>query len=111
MRPISVLNVEGRIYWSVYQKKMSDYFIDNVYIDTRVQKSFLEKMAGCVEHASMNWEMLNDAKKRRKQICGIFLDLANAYGSVSHNMIQFALAWYHVPKEMAEMLYNYYEGV
>jgi hypothetical protein len=111
MRPISMVNVEGRIFWSLYQKQMAEYFIGNGYIDLRVQKGFLEKMAGCIEHATINWEVLKDAKDKRRQIVGIFLDLANAYGSVSHNMIQFALAWYHVPKEMAELLFNYYEGV
>ena len=35
--------------------------------------------------------------------------LANAYGSVAHNLIQFALEWYHVPPDIRELIYNYYD--
>jgi hypothetical protein len=38
------------------------------------------------------------------------MDLANAYGSVRHNLIQFALNWYHVPACIQkELIFNYYE--
>jgi hypothetical protein len=111
VRPISVSNSEGRLFWTMYQERMSDFFLENKYIDIRIQKGFLKGVAGCVEHATLLWEALRKARKSKHQICGIFLDLANAYGSVMHNMIQFALWWYHVPKEIAELLYNYYEGV
>ena len=55
--------------------------------------------------------VLDDAKDRLKSICISWLDLANAYGSVRHNMIQFALKWYHVPKSMCELIYNYYDKI
>ena len=111
VRPISVINVEGRMFWTMYQYRMSEYFLQNEYIDLRIQKGFLKKVAGCVEHSMILWEALKEFQKKKRAICGVFLDLANAYGSVSHNMIQFALKWYHVPKHIAELLFNYYEGV
>ena len=38
-----------------------------------------------------------------------WIDLANAYGSVRHNLIQFALEWYHVPKLVRDLILHYYE--
>ena len=38
-----------------------------------------------------------------------WIDLANAYGSVPHNLIQFALSWYHIPLFLQELIFNYYE--
>ena len=35
--------------------------------------------------------------------------MANAYGSVRHNLIQFALNWYSVPKLIQESIFDYYE--
>ena len=57
------------------------------YIKRPVQKAFLPGMAGCIEHATMVAEMLKDAKERQRQLCTIWLDLANAYGSVRHSMV------------------------
>ncbi|KAK3790215.1 hypothetical protein RRG08_057862 [Elysia crispata] len=38
------------------------------------------------------------------------LDLANAYGSVPHQMIQLALRMYHVPEDIQVMLVDYFSG-
>ena len=40
-----------------------------------------------------------------------WLDLANAYGSVSHNLIQFALNWLHIPKLIQNIIFDYYEKI
>ena len=38
-----------------------------------------------------------------------WIDLANAYGSVMHNLIQFALSWYHVPLSVRRIIHCYYD--
>ena len=38
-----------------------------------------------------------------------WLDLQNAYGTVPHNLIQFALEWYHVPDNIRRMIFKYYD--
>ena len=69
MRPITVLNVEGRIFWSIYQRRMASYMLINGYIDHRVQKAFLEGVAGCIEHGTFHAEMLEDAKQAQRALC------------------------------------------
>jgi len=54
-------------------------------------------------------EAIKDAKDSYRQIIIAWLDLANAYGSVRHNLIQFALNWYHIPKPIQAIIFDYYE--
>ena len=109
MRPITVLNVEGRLFWSIFQTRLADFVIGNNYISNTIQKAFMEGVAGCIEHATIIAEMIKDAKQHQNALCLVWLDLANAYGSVNHMMIQFALKWYHIPREMIELIFNYYD--
>ena len=110
-RPIALLNSEGRLFFTLMNWRLSDYMLKNKYIDTKVQKGFIEKLAGCVEHSETLHHALLDARKSKRNICVSWLDLANAYGSVRHSMVLFTLEWYWVPAEFAEIVYQYYEGL
>ena len=81
----------------------------NNYISRTVQKGFLTGVAGCIEHTFTLMEALKEANAHTRQIVITWIDLANAYGSVRHNLIQFALNWFHVPQLIQELIFNYYE--
>ena len=81
-RPISLLNVEGKIFFSIIASRITSYMIENGYIDTTVQKGVIPGVPGCLEHASMIWEAIQKAKSNKRNLDVIWLDLANAYGSV-----------------------------
>ena len=94
-RQISLTNVEGKLFWSLVSEKLYKYLVfDNKIIDTSCQKGSIQKMAGCWEHMSMSWSALQDARRRGKTLAALWLDLANAYGSVPHQLIKFALRRY-----------------
>ena len=57
------------------------------------------------------FEALLDAKHEQRQILVTWLDLCNAYGSVKHNLVQFALHWYHVPESLCTLVLNYYDKI
>ena len=57
------------------------------------------------------FEALLDAKFNQRQIVVSWLDLKNAYGSVRHNLIQFALAWFHVPVLIRQLIFDYYDKI
>ena len=59
----------------------------------------------------MQLEMLQHAKRNQRSIAMVWLDLENAYGSVRHMLIQFALKWYHVPQKIAELVFRYYDAI
>jgi hypothetical protein len=111
MRPITILNAEGRIFFTVCQERMADFMVKNKYIDHSVQKAFLPEMAGCIEHGTLWAEMMKDAKRKQRSLCMIWLDLANAYGSVRHSLALFAMRWYHIPEAFIQFILDYYGDI
>ena len=85
--------------------------LENGYIDSKLQKGFIERLSGCVNHAESVHAALLDARSKKKNLCVSWIDLANAYGSVRHSMILFTLEWYHIPVGFSEIIFAYYEGL
>ena len=108
-RPIAITPTAGKIFFSVISDRLQKFMVRNTYIPREVQKGFLTGMAGCLEHSFTLFEALRDAKLNKRQIVVCWIDLANAYGSVRHNLIQFALNWFHVPPLIQQLVFNYYE--
>ena len=52
-----------------------------------------------------------DAKRKNRTIIVIWLDLANAYGSVKHNLIHLGLSWFHVPEWVCVLIKSYYSSL
>ena len=111
-RQIALGNVEGKLFWSMVSDRFYKYLVvDNPIIDTSCQKGSIQKMSGVWEHTSMVWSALQDCKSTRKSIAVLWLDLANAYGSVPHQLIAFALRRYGVPEKWIRLVLNYYDGL
>ena len=108
-RPITMTATIAKIVLSVLSDRLQRFLVNNAYIPRKIQKGFLSGIAGCVEHSFMLFEALKEAKEETRQIVVTWIDLANAYGSVRHNLIRFALDWYHVPKRVQALIFNYYE--
>ena len=54
-------------------------------------------------------EMLYKVPKNGKPIVTTRQDLQNAYGTVPHNLFQFALEWFHVLEHIRKIIFNYYD--
>ena len=107
-RPISLLNVEGKVFFAVVASRLTKYLMNNGYVDTSVQKGGVPGIPGCLEHASMIWEAIQRAKTNRLDLHVIWLDLANAYGSVPHSLLWKALEMHHVPDTVIDILKEYF---
>ena len=90
-RPIAITSVIGKIIFSVLSDNLQKYMFQNDYIDREIQKGFLTGITGCLEHSFAIHEALKEAKIWKTSIVVTWIDLANAYGSVRHKLIQFAL--------------------
>ncbi|GFO37459.1 reverse transcriptase [Plakobranchus ocellatus] len=90
--------------------RLTKYLTENGYINTSVQNGDIPGVSGCLEHATMIWEAIHRAKSEKLNVDVIWLDLANAYGSVPYEMIQLTLRMYHVPEDIQVMLYDYFNG-
>lgn len=108
-RPIAITCTVGKIFFSVLSDRLQSFMVKNCYIDREIQKGFVSELSGCLEHGYALFEAMREAKEEQRQIVITWIDLANAYGSVRHNLIQFALDWYHVPKKIQKLIFDYYE--
>ena len=71
----------------------------------------MEKIPGCWEHMSMVWNELKSTKPEHGNLAAVWLDIANAYGFVPHQLIFFALQRYGVPEHWIKLIRNYYKGL
>ena len=110
-RQISLLSVEGKIFWSVVAKRLTSYFLNNKYVDPSVQKGGISGFSGCIEHTAAITNLIQDAKRGKKDIAIAWLDLAKAYPSIPHKLIYKALEHYHVPDQVIEMVRQHLGGL
>ncbi len=64
---------------------------------------------GCIEHHCKLARILKEARSRHRSIAVAWLDLANAYGSVDHSLIQFSLNHYHAPSKFSSIVDRVYQ--
>ena len=107
-RTISLLNVEGKILLSLLSKRITRFWLTNNYIDTSVQKGGIPGVSGCIEHVSVLTQIIKEVVKNKGDLSVIWLDLANAYGTVPHKLIELTLDKYHIPLVFREMIMDYY---
>ena len=77
----------GGIFFGVLARRMTTLLMSNHYINTSVQKAGISGFSGCLELSQMIWNSILSAKRDKTELHIIWLDLANAYGSVLHHLI------------------------
>lgn len=110
-RGIALLNEEGKIFFSVMARRLSNYFLANKYIGTSCQKAGVPGFPGCVEYSMMIWEQIQTAKRNKSDLHVVWLDLANAYGSVPHQLIWYALSFFHIPPCIQSLISTYFNNL
>ena len=110
-RQISLLNVEGKIFFSVVAHRLAGYLQRNHLIDTSIQKAGISGFSGCLEHASTIWHQIKVAKTEGTDLHVVFLDLANAFGSVPHNLLWTAFDFFRVPVALTSLVKAYFQDV
>ncbi|CAC5379042.1 unnamed protein product [Mytilus coruscus] len=90
---------------------MTKNMVENSYIDTSMQKGGIAGFSGCVEHTSVFSQLIHEAKTGKKNLAVVWLDLANAYGSVPHKLIEMAMDHYHIPEHIKKIVQKYFGGI
>jgi hypothetical protein len=106
-RPIALTEHVAKLFFSVVQRRVSLHMSANGLWQT--QKGFVEKVAGCIEHSTVTAEAMKDAKRSGRDICVTWLDLQNAFGSVTCELVVFALRWYQVDEAVVRIFLDYYK--
>ena len=107
-RPISILNVDGKIYLGILAKRSVEFLQSNGYINESIQKAGIPGIPGCIEHAYSIWDAIQSAKNNKTDLNVVWLDLANAYGSVPHEILMKAMDFFHIPEKIKNLMRNYY---
>ena len=71
----------------------------------------MDKVPGCWERMLMVWSALKEACSTRSSLSNIWLDIANAYGSIPHRLLFFALERYSVDPHWISLIKMCYSGI
>lgn len=102
--------LKGNIF-AVLAKRLTSYFMANIYIDTSVQKGGVPGLSGCVVHTNAIIQLIREAKVGHTDLTVVWLDLANAYGSIPHQLIYQALDHYHGQDQVKDIIKSYLKGI
>ena len=103
-RPIALTACIGKLFTTLLRNRWLRYMISNKYLDPSLQKAFMPTVPGCTEDHLKLSSVLAEALSNNKSLAICWLDLANAYGSVHHSLIQFSLRHYHAPPQFLNVL-------
>eukprot|EP00731_Ephydatia_muelleri_P036820 Em0330g3a len=84
-RPICLQNNIYKLYSGAIARRIADWAISSGAI-LPSQKGFLP-YDGCVEHSFVLRSLINDSRRRKRNILLAWLDLRDAFGSVSHELL------------------------
>lgn len=87
-RIISLLSVESKIFFSIVVKMLSNFLQSSNYIQTLGQKVGIPGILGASN--TQAW-----------------LDLANAYGSIAHKLVEVAQERHHIPQKVKYLILDY----
>ena len=90
---------------------MLDYMIANGYINPAVQKAFIRNINGTIEHNQLLQEVVSHARRNHKTVHITFFDLKDAFGSISHSLIDHVLTRYHIPDNVKTYINNLYSNL
>ena len=110
-RPITITSCVGKIFTSILRSRWLSFMISNGYMNTDVQKAFVKGIPGCSEHYCKLATIIKDSREKHRSLSVCWLDLANAYGSVPHGLIQFALQHYNSPPQFMNTVSGLYSGL
>lgn len=67
-------------------------------------------MPGCLEHTGVLTQMIRDAREKKSDLTVLWLDHANAYGSIPHKLVEEALKRHHVPSSISGLISDCYNN-
>ena len=110
-RPITLTATISKLFHTIVAAWLEHAITDSGLIKTTIQKGFLMGISGAIEHDLVLDEVLSDAKSSKRQLHMLLVDLKNAFGSVPHTKIQWALRRFGVPTWVQQYVNNFYGSV
>jgi hypothetical protein len=67
-RTISLLNVEGKIFFAILARSLTSYLTSNKYINTSIQKGGVPRFSSFVKHTSAISQLIREPKTGKKNL-------------------------------------------
>ena len=107
-RPIALTSAVSKLFHKILAKRLQQFLLNNNIINPTLQKGFLSGMNGTVEHIFSICSILDNAIQHGLPLAMSFLDLRNAFGSVSHLLIRDIFHYVQLPSEFTTYVTNSY---
>ena len=107
-RMIALSCTLGKIFHQIMATRTVDYMVDNHFIDNTIQKAFIHRVNGTIEHNILLQEIIQHAHANKKTLHISFFDLEDAFGSVSHELIRHCLHRYNFPQPVIQYIMALY---
>ncbi len=107
-RPIALTSTIGKLFNKIMACRLERFLRVNGLIDTSLQKGFLSNISGTMEHIFATSSIVQNAMHHGLPLSVTFLDLKNAFGSVSHQLIADMLDHVGVPVELRSYISSAY---
>jgi hypothetical protein len=108
-RPIAIMNTLYKVYTNILARRLTKTckFLN---IISPEQKGFMPESEGCLENIYLIDETIHKAKSNNENLALAWLDLANAFGSISHELINLILNKLKLPKKFCNIIADLYEN-
>ena len=90
---------------------LEEFVLSNSIIDTSLQKGFLRGVNSCMEHMFAVQSIISNAQASSLPLSVSFIDLKNAFGSVSHPYIFDMLDYLRHPQELCRYVKCLYSSL
>ena len=101
-RPIALTSTIGKINNNILASRPESYLKQNSTIDTFTQKGFITGMN--MEHMASMTAIIENSRSMQCSLHITFLDLANGFGSISHQLIHNMLTHIQLPPPVVQYL-------
>ena len=106
--PIALTPCMGKLFTIILFQQWLSFMISNKYLDKGIQKAFMARTPGCIEHHLKLATVIQNAQKKHRSLAVCWLALAIAYGSVHHSLITLSLQHYHAPPQFFYFVQHLY---
>ena len=78
---IKLLNVEGKLFFSLKSERSTNFLLENKLINTYFQKEEVPEVSGYLENSAILSQLIREAKHEKKSLVVTWIYISNAYGS------------------------------
>ena len=110
-RPIALTSAIGKLYHKIIAHRLERFVMDNEIVDASLQKGFLTGINGTMEHIFAVSAIVQNALQNGLPFAMTFLDLQNAFGSISHDLILDVLVHCRLPEQITAYITDLYSNL